>query len=259
MPPTTEILQRMTTLNQAGLPFVCVTLIAARGSVPQEVGAKMLVTAEGRYSSTVGGGRVEEAAIQHALKAFTHPSPAACETVEWNLQRDIGMTCGGVVTFLFEWFHRSSWNLVIFGAGHVSQALTRILATLDCQITVFDSRPELLAQLPATPNVIGRRVEPLADAVDEIPDGTYVAIMTQGHRFDMPILERILKTRKFPYLGVIGSASKAAVLRRELREAGVTADLEQAFRCPLGLPLGKDSPEEIAISIAAEFLQVRGT
>jgi xanthine dehydrogenase accessory factor len=67
-----------------------------------------------------------------------------------------------------------------------------------------------------------------------------------------------LKTRSFPYLGAIGSASKAAVLRRELRESRVEGHLTEAFRCPIGLPLGKDTPEEIAISIAAELLEVRG-
>ena len=166
------------------------------------------------------------------------------------------MTCGGVVTFIFEVFRPASWHIAIFGAGHVSQALVRTLASLSCRVTVFDTRPEMLSALPEAIQVRRRVIEPLENAVDEIPEGAFVAVMTQGHRTDKPVLERILKTRQFPYLGVIGSASKAAVLRRELRESGIA---EPAFRCPIGLPLGKDTPEEIAISIAAEMLQVRGT
>jgi xanthine dehydrogenase accessory factor len=256
MSQTTRIFQALGRLDEAGEAFVCVTLVAAKGSTPQEVGAKMLVTESGRACGTIGGGRVEEAALKRARDLLTTTPENPCELAEWNLQKDIGMTCGGVVTFLFEVFHPASWTIAIFGAGHVSQALVPILSPLSCRITVFDTRPEMLAQLPQAPNIKSRLIEPLEDGVGEIPDSAFVAVMTQGHRTDKPVLERILKNRSFPYLGVIGSASKAAVLRRELRESGIT---EPEFRCPIGLPLGKDSPEEIAISIAAEMLQVRGT
>ncbi len=257
MNPASETLQAMARLDQAGEPFVCVTLAGAVGSVPQEIGAKMLVTVAGRINGTIGGGRVEEAAIKHARELLA--ANGISGMLEWNLQKDIGMTCGGVVRFLFEVFQPSSWSIAIFGAGHVSQALTRILADLNCRLFIFDTRPDLLATLLIGPNIHPRLVEPLEDAVADIPDGAFVAVMTQGHRTDKPILERILQTRTFPYLGVIGSAAKAGVLRRELRESGLADDQTKAFRCPLGLPLGKDTPQEIAISIAAEMLQVRGS
>ncbi len=256
MSQTSKIFQAMRRFDEAGEAFVCVTLAAAKGSVPQEIGAKMLVTENGRACGTIGGGRVEEAAIKHARALLASKAEAPCGLIEWNLQKDIGMTCGGVVTFFFEVFRPASWHIAIFGAGHVSQALVRTLASLSCRVTVFDTRPEMLSALPEAIQVRRRVIEPLENAVDEIPEGAFVAVMTQGHRTDKPVLERILKTRQFPYLGVIGSASKAAVLRRELRESGIA---EPAFRCPIGLPLGKDTPEEIAISIAAEMLQVRGT
>lgn len=248
-------METMLRLEKAGEAFVCVTLAGARGSVPQEVGAKMVVNVAGRICGTVGGGRVEEAAITQARTMLVTPPTSPCVSHEWNLQKDIGMTCGGVVTFFFELFHHTAWQVAIFGAGHVSQALTRVLAELDCRVDVFDTRPDLLAQLPASSRVAGHMLEPLADAVDGLAEGSFVVVMTQGHLTDKPILERILQTRTFPYLGVIGSSSKAAVLKRELREAGIS---DPVFRCPMGLPLGKDTPQEIAISIAAELLQVRG-
>ena len=258
MNQTTKVLEVMRRLDETGDAFVCVTLAEARGIVPQEPGAKMLVTGEGRACGTVGGGRVEEAAIKHARELLAGRPKISCELIEWNLQRDIGMTCGGVVTFFFEVFRPSSWPIAIFGAGHVAQALVRILAGLSCRVSVYDTRPEMLSQLTQASNVKARLIEPLEDGVREIPEGAFVVVMTQGHRTDKPVLERILKTRSFPYLGAIGSASKAAVLRRELRESGVEGHLTEAFRCPIGLPLGRDTPEEIAISIAAELLEVRG-
>lgn len=257
MNPASETLQAIARLDQAGEPFVCVTLAGAVGSVPQETGAKMVVTSSGRVCGTVGGGRVEEAAIRHSTDLLA--SKGSTGMVEWNLQKDIGMTCGGVVRFLFEVFQSSSWSIAIFGAGHVSHALIRILADLNCRIFVFDTRQDLLSSLPLGVNIHPRLVTPLEDAVADIPDEAFVAVMTQGHRTDKPILERILRTRTFPYLGVIGSAAKAGVLRRELREDGLSDELTRTFRCPLGLPLGKDTPQEIAISIAAEMLQVRGS
>jgi len=256
MSQTTKTIQAMSRLDEAGEAFVCVTLAAARGSVPQEIGARMLVTNNGRMCGTIGGGRVEEAAIKKAREFLAGNPEKPCELVEWNLQKDIGMTCGGVVTFFFEIFQPSSWVIAIFGAGHVSQALVGILSGLCCRIMVFDTRPEMLSALPVAPNIRRRLIEPLENGVSEIPEGAFVAVMTQGHRSDKPVLERILKMRQFPYLGVIGSASKAAVLRRELRDAGIA---EPTFRCPIGLPLGRDTPEEIAISIAAEMIQIRGT
>lgn len=253
----TELLQTAASLSQRNEAFVCVTLVETKGSVPQEAGAKMVATAAGRVCGTVGGGRVEQAALRLAAELLSNRPTVPCTLVDWNLQRDIGMTCGGTVKLLFEVHNPAGWQIVIFGAGHVAQALVRTLAPLACRVRVLDNRPEMLALLPPSPNLTSVLADPLEDAVPDIPGDAYVLLMTQGHRTDRPVLERILRTRVFPYLGVIGSASKAAVLRREIREAGIEG--EANFRCPIGLKLGKDTPEEIAISIAAELLQVRGT
>lgn len=98
----------MLRLEKNGEAFVCITLAGARGSVPQEVGAKMVVNAAGRACGTVGGGRVEEAAIQHARELLASKPEAPCGLIEWNLQKDIGMTCGGVVSYFFEVFRPAS-------------------------------------------------------------------------------------------------------------------------------------------------------
>ena len=82
--------------------------------------------------------------------------------------------------------------------------------------------------------------------------------MTMGHRTDRPILERVFQQqREFRYLGVIGSRSKRKVLVRELTDAGINAELAEAFECPIGLLFGNNQPAEIAISIVARLLQAR--
>jgi xanthine dehydrogenase accessory factor len=81
--------------------------------------------------------------------------------------------------------------------------------------------------------------------------------MTMGHATDRPILRRALTERAFPFIGVIGSDAKAAILRGELAGDGVTPEQAAKFQCPIGLPIGTNHPHEIAISIAAQLLMVR--
>ncbi|MDK2972058.1 MAG: xanthine dehydrogenase accessory factor [Candidatus Sumerlaeota bacterium] len=258
MATNASFLENFTNLLEQGVPFVCVTMVDAVGSTPQDPGSRMLVLESGLHSGTVGGGRVEAKAIVEAQAMLDDPEAAPTRFADWNLQRDVGMTCGGVVRLFFEAYNHAEWNVAVFGAGHVCQALTRLLLTLPCRITVFDSRAEWLDRLPQAATL--RRVEEanMASRVAELPANTFVLSMTMGHKLDRPILEEIFRSgRVFPYLGVIGSKSKAAVLRRELLDAGIPEEQVRSFHCPVGLPLGTNHPAEIAVSIAAQLLQVR--
>ncbi len=249
-----EILRRSAQLVDSGEPCVAVTLVEATGSTPQDAGAKMIVTTKGFACGTVGGGRIEAKAIDHAAAMFADNAPG-CQWVDWNLKADVGMTCGGSVKLLFELFGPARWQITMFGAGHVAQALARLLTTLPCKLTCIDPRGDWLAKLP--PEVTTVQLATPADYVDQIPTGAQVLCMTQGHRSDLPVLQRLLKLpTQFPFVGVIGSKAKAAVLRKELTAAGVEpAKLD--FHCPVGLPIGTNHPGEIAVSIAAQLLEVR--
>lgn len=256
-------------------PFVLVTVVDANGSVPQDIGSKMLVTQHGLYFGTVGGGKVEARAIKEALELLNAGASADSEEngaaggkeakgkwrfVNWSLSKDIGMTCGGSVKMFLEAFNTNSWNITVFGAGHCANALTNLLVNLDCQITCLDTREEWLSRLPD--NVKLRRIhaQSLAAEVSKIPARSYVLLMTMGHASDMPILLEILRQnaeKKFAYIGVIGSDAKAARLKRDISEAGLPASDASRFRCPMGLPIGTNHPQEIAISIVAQLLAVR--
>ena len=249
-----DLFRRAAELADAGEAFVVVTLARVSGSAPADAGAKMLVTVAGLDTGTVGGGRVEAKAIDLAL-AMLRDGVTAPSLVDWSLKADVGMTCGGRVSLVLEPVGVGGWEVVVFGAGHVSQALAPLLVGLPCRVTVVDPRPEWLGRLPAGV----RRVhapEP-AHEVDALPDGAYVLCMTRGHASDLPVLERLYKSgRDFPYVGVIGSRAKAAVLRKELTAAGIDPK-RLAFHCPVGLPIGTNHPGEIAVSIAAQLLSVR--
>jgi xanthine dehydrogenase accessory factor len=256
MNPARDFHNRYGQLLERGVRFVVVTLFDVHGSVPHDAGGKMIVTADGLDFGTVGGGRVEAKAIEVAIAMMRDPCEhAATHWVDWSLKADIGMTCGGRVKLLFERVGGSDWNIVIFGAGHVTQALTRLLDTIACRVTCIDPRADWIERLP--PSVHKIIVADPAELVPSLPIDAYVLCMTRGHASDLPVLRRVYQSEHmFPYVGVIGSRAKAAVLRKELAQAAIDPTV-LTFRCPIGLPIGGNYPGEIAISIAAELLQVR--
>jgi xanthine dehydrogenase accessory factor len=260
MPTPHGFVERLAELARSGTPFVSVTMVEAIGSTPQDTGSKMLVTAAGLHSGTVGGGKVEFKAIQHAQKLLQQSGGAAMahELVEWNLQRDVGMTCGGVVKLFFEAYNHCDWQVVIFGAGHVANAVVQCLAQLDCRTTCIDSRPEWLEKIPNRERLQKICTADLPSQVASLPADAFVICMTMGHATDRPVLEEIFRQgRKSPYLGVIGSKAKRGVLVRELTAAGFTKQQAESFRCPIGLPIGTNQPGEIAVSVVAELIQKR--
>lgn len=247
--------QKATELELNGTSFVVVTLLSVRGSAPQDVGAKMIVTKDGLYAGTVGGGKVEAAAIKESQEILNSKEQKDPITHVWNLQKDIGMTCGGEVTYLFEHFHQSSWPVVIFGAGHVSQALTRLLSHMNCQVTCIDHRSEWVEKLEGVNAICHESPESL---VQNFPKDAYFISMTQGHSNDVPILKAIFDhAPESPYVGVIGSKIKGDRIKAELKEKGVSEDFLNNLFVPIGLKIGSNHPYEIAVSIAAQLLQIR--
>jgi xanthine dehydrogenase accessory factor len=251
--PSPSELERVVELLAEGTPHVLVTVVGVHGSTPTSVGAKMVVTTRGLDRGTVGGGRLEAKAIDEALRLLaTQRSHLA---VEWSLKADVGMTCGGSVRVFFEASGHAPWSVVVFGAGHVTQALAYVLAPMPCRVTCIDPRGDWLAKLPA--GVQSLQTDDPPAEVDRLTDDSFVLCMTRGHAADLPVLKRIFgKRRRFAYLGVIGSAAKNAVLRKEIEASGIPRD-EIVFHCPVGLPIGSNHPAEIAVSIAAQLLTVR--
>ena len=256
--PSPTFYEQLVVLERGGAAFVLVTLVESRGSVPQDTGAKMLVTAAGRHTGTVGGGRVEAQALALAQEMLAKNS-ATPRFVEWTLKGDVGMTCGGAVKFYFEPHPAggAAWTIAIFGAGHIAQALVPVLVPLPCKLAVFDTRADWVERIPRFRNLTATLLADLAPAVDALPNDTFVVCMTQGHKTDRPILLRALATKNFPFIGVIGSDSKAAILRRELVVDGLPPARAEGFHCPVGLEFGTNHPHEIALSIAAQLLTER--
>ena len=248
-------------LTEGGTAFVVVTLLSARGHVPQEPGAKAIITIDGLHQGTIGGGKVEAKAIEFSrelLSAAGSKSISTPKIINWNLTTDVGMTCGGEVTFLFEVHNPKRWKVAVFGAGHVAQALVRTLQNLECHVTCLDSRAEWLSRIPDSRKITKILSGDLPAKAASFDSETFFVVMTQGHATDLPILESIYRAHPdTPYIGVMGSDVKAKKIRGDLFERGISEAQVDRLRSPIGLSIGGNRPFEIAISVAAELLQAR--
>ncbi len=238
--------------------FATITLVAIRGSAPQVQGAKIIVSADGIEAGTIGGGKIEAAAVNHAMELLQQTNEKqSCELVTWNLQTDIKMTCGGEVQLLFEIVRNDEWPIAVFGAGHISQQLVPLLLTLNCRVTWIDPRADWLAKLPAHRKLRKVCTEDMPGEVSKQSHDTFFVLMTRGHASDLPILAEVLAQRDAPYVGVIGSAQKASVLRRDLKTQDIGDEKIASFFCPMGQPIGNNTPAEIAVSVIAQLIEIR--
>ncbi len=245
-------------LKNNSTSFVVITVISSKGSAPQDPGAKAIVTEAGLHWGTIGGGKVEAKAINYSLNLLAKSCNSEPELITWNLQKDIGMSCGGEITYLFETNYSVTWSIAIFGAGHVSQALCRLLVNLNCHITCIDSRPDWLAKLPTSNNLKKIMLDDPKSILPSLNKNYYFVVMTQGHTTDLPILKELFSLYpKAPYIGTIGSKIKGLKLKKELQQFGIAENDIKKFHCPIGLSMGSNHPYEIAVSVSAQLLQVR--
>jgi xanthine dehydrogenase accessory factor len=253
-----DYIDQLNGLMEQKVPVVSVTLVEVSGSTPQDCGSRMLVSKEGHLWGTVGGGKVEQKAISKAREMLSKKhSKELTKFMTWGLKEDVGMTCGGSVKLFFEAFNYAEMEIVVFGAGHVANHLIPILLGINCNVTCIDMRENWLDKLPQTANLTKIHTTVLPGKLDLIPPNAYVCLMTQSAEIDRQILAEILPALEFPYLGVIGSRAKAKTIKNELLAAGLDEVLVNSFHCPIGLKIGSNHPQEIAISIAAQLLQVR--
>lgn len=255
-----EVLEAFLDEIKGGRRAVLATIVRASGSTPRTAGARMVVRADGSSFRTVGGGAFEAMVIGDArdLLATVNPAPVLKRyTFTEHGEDALGMACGGTVEVLLE-VAGSGARLIIFGAGHVGLALARLAATVGFTPELVDDRPGFCDA--ARDAAFGRVWNCDAAFVEGVPPldaGCYVAVVTRCHRTDRLALKHVLG-RSLRYVGLIGSRRKKAVIFGELADQdGVPAAELARVHCPIGLPIGGETPEEIAVSIVAELIQVR--
>ncbi len=147
-------------------------------------------------------------------------------------------------------------HLVLCGAGHVSICTAKIAKMVGFRVTVIDDRTDFANhdRFPDADEIINR---PFREAINDIVDtNTYYVIVTRGHKDDRVCLETILE-KPYAYCGMIGSKGKVDILFSALREKGVSEEVLSRIHSPIGLKIGAETPEEIALCIAAEMILVK--
>jgi xanthine dehydrogenase accessory factor len=247
-----------------GEPVVLVTQVAAEGPAPGEPGARLLVFPDGRTEGTVGGGALEERAIQDASAMFTSGGPRGVMTngtaprggrtflCTYELV-DLGMLCGGRATLFYELLSPKT-RLLIFGAGHVGTLLAELAAKASpFRVELYDGREERAAPGPV-PDVTVQHLPGFAE-LPSLERHAYVVICTDSHATDLELAKKVLTAEPaVDYVGMLGSRVKAEEFRRRLGEAGVPKERVRALRCPVGLPIGGKGPGAVAVSILSELL-----
>lgn len=249
--------EALSKLAANGQPFVAVTMLEAQGGVLPDAGAKMLIDRSGLVHGAVNAGKLEKRAIEFA-QAIMDDDSRGRVVVDWNLQRDMGMTCDGRAKLLFEVYNRDDWHIVVFGAGHVAQSLVKVLLLLDCRVTCVDSRTEWIERMGDHDRLRKICVDDLTVEAEKLTPSDFVICMTMGQSADRSILSTIFRNQLEPaYLGVIGSKAKRGELLRELESDGIDPETAARFLCPIGLAIGSNQPAEIAISIVGQLLEYR--
>ena len=249
-----DFIDRMKSAVASGKRFIMATIVSTNGPCPQKPGAKMMVFEDGSIHGTVGGGAIEHRIIKDALSTLE-----SCQPVfkSYNLEKDAGMICGGEMSAFLEPVGTNQ-RVIIFGCGHVCRALAPVLTNLDFSVTVVDDRPEWAEPnaFPADVSVVCAELEQYLSTIGDQADEAFILSLTRGHKFDYHILKHFIGLKR-RYLGIMASKTKAEELKDRLRKEGVDQQLFEDVHMPVGVAIGSSSPEEIAISIAAEFIDVR--
>ena len=251
-----EVFTEAARLIAEGRRGALATIIRVTGSSPGKESAKLLVRDDGSTVGTVGGGCTESDIWRTAMEVLATEQPVRSRfRLTAATAAETGLLCGGEFEVYIEPIGNPT--VVIFGAGHIAQALVPLLATLEYRTTVIDDR-ETFAHRDRFPLASDVQVRDLHDCLEGVPTGptSCLVIVTRGHQHDETVLEQALGTSA-GYIGLIGSKGKIGAIYKNLEKKGISRDRLDAVHAPIGLPLGSKSPEEIAISIAAELIAHR--
>jgi xanthine dehydrogenase accessory factor len=248
-----ELYEEMVRLTRAGEPFVLATVVAHEGSSPRKSGARMLVRGDGGTLGTVGGGRIELETMAAASAAL---ADGAARTLEFVLSEEYGYACGGGMTIFIDPQGRRPL-LVMFGAGHVGRAITALAHGCGFRVAVVDDRPDcaVAGLLPGAAEIHCCAVGDINGRL-ALDRESFVVIATPGHLYDFAAVRWCLGTEA-GFIGLLGSRRKRETLLQILAEEGFDADQRGRIVTPVGLEIGAQTPEEIAVSVVGQLIARR--
>lgn len=247
-----DIITTYQELASSGTAAAMCTIIETSGSTPRKAGSKMIVRGDAKTFGSVGGGKLELQVIEDAMKAIESGEPVF---KTYSTGADNDMQCQGECSIFIDPLPARK-PLIIFGAGHVGQALCRIAVNYGFMVNMVDPREELLDSL----NVDGI-IEIKKDYVEAADDITFnnktlIVVCTPSHAFDEEVALKCA-THPHAYLGMIGSKKKVAQAKEFFEKKGLDKKAIEAIDMPIGIPIHCETPDEIAISILARLIDIK--
>lgn len=237
----------------AGEAVAVATLLDSTAPGAARAGARLVLREDGGLEGSLGDAALDAAAADVARQALDGAAPGTHE-----------LAIGEAAARVFVEAHLPPDELVVVGAGHIAVPLARIGAMLGFRVTVLDDREEFAAEtrFPEAARVIRSEFEPPANPFEHVRLGrrSYVVLVTRAHRYDFDCLSRLLRLppgREPRYVGMIGSRRRVRAAFEAALSAGLPRDRLRGIHAPVGLDIGAETPEEIAVSIAAELVRVR--
>lgn len=233
--------------------MVLLTVVESRGFTPRKPGTHMLRDSDGHTVGSIGGGAIEYEALSEAAALLA--SGEAVRTIKKHLTQDLGMCCGGEMVVHLEVLESPS-RLFVFGAGYVARPIAALASACGFAVTVIDGREEW-----ATPErfpgmtVLCREPESAAREL-ALTERDWAIVVTHDHALDQHVVQELLR-RPLHFTGMIGSLAKQRKFALRLQARGFTDEQIARLRTPLGVSIGAQTPEEIAVSVMAELVAVR--
>lgn len=252
-----DVFEELVRLRGLGQKCALATIVEVKGSIPSYQTAKLLVREDGSLVGTIGGGCVEAEVWNAAREVIATGKP---RNMQFSLGQDAaydnGLICGGQLEVLVECITPQPAAL-IFGGGHISKSLAKVLDLAGFRVAVTDNREAYAnrERFPEAAEVYAGEYEEVFEKLS-VNESTYIVIVTRGHRDDMRVLRWAVNTRA-RYIGMIGSKRKTIGVVKELEKENIPRSAFDRVYAPMGLEIGAVSPEEIAISVGAEMIAMR--
>lgn len=248
--------ERMTAAVEGGASAACVLLVQGPAD---RVGRRLLVVRDpDGEEETVGS--LGYAALDRTAREVARAALADARHRDGLVEPEESGPEGGTAPLqLYVEVRRPVPELVIVGAGHIARPLCEVAATLGFRVVVVDDRPDFATRerFPRAERVVDAD---FSDPFADVPLGprSHLLLVTRGHKYDYECLVRVLRQEVEPaYIGMIGSRRRVRATYVQLLEDGISRDRLQAIHAPVGLDVGAETPEEIAVAVAAELVLVR--
>src|ERR1700676_42451 len=252
-----DIYEEVVRLRRLGQKCALATIVQVNGSIPSYESAKMLVREDGSMVGTIGGGCVEAEVWNAAREVIETEKPRHLTfSLGQDAAYDNGLICGGQLNIFVEPVVPQP-RAYIFGGGHVSKSISKVANLSGFSTVIIDDR-EAFANRERFPEADETYADEYESVFPKLPvtSSSYLIIVTRGHRDDMRVL-RWAVTTEARYIAMIGSKRKTISVVKELEKEGFAREMFSKVFAPMGLEIGAETPEEIAISVVAEMIALR--